>query len=224
MDSLSVELAAADAAFPGAVDAAQLFQNSAKAGGIDLSVNRVANDGYWSEVWMKHPFSAVYWGGRPVEDSMLTLAYASGASWNDTFWDNDRFNKLLVEARAELDEAKRREMYLRDAGDPERRWRHHPSDVRQLRLCIDQEGRHHRQFRLQLGHGWRALDGALVDGLIGHSISSLAGWPEPAIGQPTKCRRGSVPAAFFDAQRVSDSSGIAVVWTTRSVTFRSVRA
>ncbi|MEM8878666.1 MAG: ABC transporter substrate-binding protein [Pseudomonadota bacterium] len=111
LDGLSVELAAADAAFPGAVDAAQLFQNSAKDAGIDLTVNRVANDGYWSDVWMTHPFSAVYWGGRPVEDSMLTLAYASGASWNDTFWENGRFNELLVAARAELDEAKRREMY-----------------------------------------------------------------------------------------------------------------
>ena len=37
-------------------------------------------------------------------------------------WNNERFNKLLVEARAELDEAKRQEMYvemqriLRDEG------------------------------------------------------------------------------------------------------------
>ena len=112
LDSLEVEVAAADAAFPGAVDAAQLFQNSAKAAGIDLTVNRVANDGYWSNVWMTHPFAAVYWGGRPTEDLMLTLAYSSGADWNDTFWENERFNTLLVKARAELDEAKRREMYF----------------------------------------------------------------------------------------------------------------
>ncbi|MGF1562985.1 MAG: ABC transporter substrate-binding protein [Geminicoccaceae bacterium] len=111
LDSLSVELAAADAAFAGAVDAAVLFQNSAAAAGIDLKVKRTPNDGYWSDVWMTHPFCAVYWGGRPVEDAMLTLAYSSGAAWNDTFWENERFNELLVAARAELDEAKRREMY-----------------------------------------------------------------------------------------------------------------
>ena len=70
------------------------------------------NDGYWADVWMKHSFSAVYWGGRPVEDAMFSTAYASGASWNDTFWENERFNELLVTARAELDEAKRREMYF----------------------------------------------------------------------------------------------------------------
>ena len=111
LDSLSVELAAADAAFPGAVDAAVLYQNSAEAANIDISVKRVPNDGYWSDVWMVHPFCAVYWGGRPVEDAMLTTAYAAGADWNDTFWENERFNTLLVAARAELDEDKRRAMY-----------------------------------------------------------------------------------------------------------------
>ena len=38
LDSLKVSLSAADAAFPGAVDAAVLFQNSAKKAGIDLQV------------------------------------------------------------------------------------------------------------------------------------------------------------------------------------------
>ena len=42
---------------------------------------------------------------------MFTTAYAADASWNDTFWKNDRFNELLIQARAELDTAKRREMY-----------------------------------------------------------------------------------------------------------------
>ena len=72
---------------------------------------REPNDGYWSNVWMKKPWSAVYWGGRPTEDWMFTTAYASGAAWNDTFWENERFNMLLKQARAELDEAKRRAMY-----------------------------------------------------------------------------------------------------------------
>lgn len=111
LDSLDVTLSAADAAFAGAVDAAVLYQNSAKAAGINLKVNRMPNDGYWADVWMKHPFSAVYWSGRAIEDAMFSTAYASGVAWNDTFWDNARFNELLVKARAELDEEKRRAMY-----------------------------------------------------------------------------------------------------------------
>ncbi len=47
---------------------------------------------------------------------MFSTAYAAGADWNVSFWSNDRFNKLLVEARAELDEAKRREMYVEMQG------------------------------------------------------------------------------------------------------------
>jgi peptide/nickel transport system substrate-binding protein len=73
---------------------------------------REPNDGYWSDVWMKKPFCAVYWGGRPTEDWMFSIEYAADAKWNDAYWKHERFNKLLKLARAELDEKKRREMYV----------------------------------------------------------------------------------------------------------------
>ncbi|NDR58832.1 ABC transporter substrate-binding protein [Aliiruegeria sabulilitoris] len=111
LDSLNIDLSAADAAFAGAVDAAILYQNSVAAAGITLNVKRVPNDGYWSDVWLKHPFCACYWGGRPTEDGMFTTAYAAGAAWNDSRFADARFNELLVTARAELDDAKRRQMY-----------------------------------------------------------------------------------------------------------------
>ncbi len=111
LDTLEVTLTAADAAFTGAVDAAVLFSEKAAAAGITITVDRAPNDGYWDNVWMQKPFCASYWGGRPVEDQMFTTAYARGAAWNDSFWDHERFNELLVAARSEVDEDKRREMY-----------------------------------------------------------------------------------------------------------------
>lgn len=111
LDSLTVDLSVAEAAFAGAVDAGVVFAEHAAAAGITINVVREPNDGYWSNVWMNKPWSAVYWGGRPTEDWMFSTAYASGAAWNDTFWEHERFNELLAEARAELDEAERREMY-----------------------------------------------------------------------------------------------------------------
>lgn len=111
LDSLSVELSVADAAFAGAVDAGVLYQNSAEQAGINISVNRVPNDGYWSDVWLKHPWCASYWGGRPTEDAMFATAYSAGAAWNESNWEHPRFNELLISARSELDEAKRREQY-----------------------------------------------------------------------------------------------------------------
>ena len=111
LDSLEVSLSAADAAFGGAVDAAVLYSARAEKAGIKIKVVREPNDGYWSDVWMKKPWSAVYWGGRPTEDWMFATAYAADAAWNDTFWNHERFNALLIEARSELDEGKRAEMY-----------------------------------------------------------------------------------------------------------------
>jgi peptide/nickel transport system substrate-binding protein len=43
---------------------------------------------------------------------MFSLAFKSGVDWNESFWSNDRFDALLVEARAELNQDKRREMYF----------------------------------------------------------------------------------------------------------------
>jgi peptide/nickel transport system substrate-binding protein len=116
MDSLTVDLSAADAAFPGAVDAAVLYKEHAAAAGITINVVREPDDGYWSNVWLKKPWCMVYWGGRPTEDWMFSQAYARGADWNESHLDHDKFNQLLVAARAELDEGKRRDMYIEMQG------------------------------------------------------------------------------------------------------------
>ena len=124
MDSLSVDLSVADAAFPGAVDAGALFAESAKAANIALNLIREPNDGYWKDVWNKKPFCACYWAGRATADWMFSTAYEAGVPWNGTQWEHERFNVLLKAARAELDESKRREMYaemqqiVRDEGGP----------------------------------------------------------------------------------------------------------
>ena len=112
LNSLSVKFHAADTGFAGSVDAGALMRESAKAAGIDVEVVREPNDGYWSNVWMQKPFSACYWSGRPTEDWIFSQIYYSKADWNDTHWKNADFDRLLVTARAETDEAKRREMYV----------------------------------------------------------------------------------------------------------------
>ena len=111
MDGLSVELSAADAAFDGAVDAAVLYAEHAKAAGININVIRESNDGYWSNVWQNKPWSMCYWSGRPTQDWMWTIAYEDGGAWNDNHWSNPRFQELLKQARVETDSAKRKDMY-----------------------------------------------------------------------------------------------------------------
>ena len=111
LSELKVDLRAAESAFPGAVDAAVLYKERAAKCGITINVVREPNDGYWSNVWMKQPWCASYWGGYTTESEMFTTGYAEGAAWNDTFWSHERFAKLMAEAKAELDDNKRREMY-----------------------------------------------------------------------------------------------------------------
>jgi len=111
LSSLKIDLSSSDGAYPGAVDAATLYKEHAAKAGIEINLIREPADGYWSNVWLKKPFVAVSWSGRATEDWMFSTAYAAGVAWNDSHWNHERFNKLLVEARAELDQAKRAEMY-----------------------------------------------------------------------------------------------------------------
>ncbi|MFM7446040.1 MAG: ABC transporter substrate-binding protein [Tabrizicola sp.] len=121
-DGSPIVLRTAPGAFPGAVDAANLFAASANAAGIPLQVQLEPDDGYWANVWNVQPFCASYWGGRPVQDQMYSTAYLSTAEWNDTKFVNAKFDELLVAAKGELDQAKRKGMYtemaniLRDEG------------------------------------------------------------------------------------------------------------
>lgn len=106
-----VLLRTSDNSFPGAPDAAALFQQSLSAAGVPLEIKREPNDGYWSEVWNKQPFCTSYWSGRPVQDQMYSTAYLSTADWNDTRFNNEQFDQLLVAARAELNQDTRTQMY-----------------------------------------------------------------------------------------------------------------
>ncbi|MGI3210692.1 ABC transporter substrate-binding protein [Roseovarius tibetensis] len=110
-ENLSVNLSVADSVYTGAVDMCVLYAEQAKAAGIDINVVREPNDGYYSDVWLKKPFSTVSWGARPTPDVMFTLAYKDDAAWNESRWQNERFNELLLKAKGELDQELRAEMY-----------------------------------------------------------------------------------------------------------------
>ena len=92
LSNLKVELSASDGLYAGAVDTTVLYSEHAKAAGIELIPKRVPDDGYWSDVWLKHPWCASYWSGRPTEDWMFTQGYSETSNWNESYWKNTRFN------------------------------------------------------------------------------------------------------------------------------------
>jgi peptide/nickel transport system substrate-binding protein len=96
----------------GFLDQAVVYQEFAAKAGVKIEVIKKPADGYWEVVWLKEPWVMCYWNGRNTVDWMFSTAYSGDAKWNDTHWKNERFDKLLKEARAELDEKKRAEMYF----------------------------------------------------------------------------------------------------------------
>lgn len=95
----------------GSVDMAMLLQQSAFKAGLKLKIKRVSADGYWSNHWMKSPMSFGNVNPRPSADLVFTQFFKSDAPWNGSLWKSERFDQLLVQARAETDEAKRKQMY-----------------------------------------------------------------------------------------------------------------
>jgi len=103
-----IVLQASDAAFNGAVDMATLLQADAAKAGIKMDVKKEPADGFWDNVWLKGAFVESYWGGRAAATQMLSVAFGPNAPWNESHWKSDKFTKLLDDARAETDEAKRK--------------------------------------------------------------------------------------------------------------------
>ncbi len=88
-----------------------LMQTNLAKIGFDLKIRKVPNDGYWGAVWRVEPINVTSWNMRPTSNSMLAIAFAPGAPWNDSYWDHPRMGELLKLSLAELDPAKRHEMY-----------------------------------------------------------------------------------------------------------------
>ena len=57
------------------------------------------------------PDKAAFYYKKAGAPKLTFQLYAAEASWNDTFWKHPRFNYLMVQARGELNDDRRREMY-----------------------------------------------------------------------------------------------------------------
>jgi peptide/nickel transport system substrate-binding protein len=101
----------ASAAAEASVDMAAMLQQAGAKAGLTLAVNRVPADGYWSNHWFKHPLTFGNTNPRPTADLLFSTLFKSDAPWNESGWNNERFDQLLLAARGEGDEAKRKQMY-----------------------------------------------------------------------------------------------------------------
>jgi peptide/nickel transport system substrate-binding protein len=93
------------------VEMATLLQQAGSKIGMEFDIQRVPSDGYWSNYWLKAPVHFGNINPRPTPDILFSLLYDSGAPWNESQFKSGKFDKMLVEARGELDFGKRKEIY-----------------------------------------------------------------------------------------------------------------
>src|SRR6056297_1814016 len=89
--------------------------------GITVRRTILPGASFWPN-WQTFPFSLTQWNHRPLAVQALSLAYRSGAVWNETGYANPAFDALLDQAMALSDATARRavmakiETMLRDDG------------------------------------------------------------------------------------------------------------
>ncbi len=78
---------------------ATVMQEMWKDAGITCNINVVPNGQYW-DVWTTAPLGTTVWAHRPLGVINLSLAYRSGASWNESAYANETFDELLTKAES----------------------------------------------------------------------------------------------------------------------------
>ena len=111
LENTAIDFYASDVPGAGTLAACQVLQQSAAAAGINLNLIQPPADTYWSSVWIQKPLTASGWDMRPVPDLMFSIAFKSDSDWNETKYADERFDKLLLEARSTVDFDKRKAMY-----------------------------------------------------------------------------------------------------------------
>jgi peptide/nickel transport system substrate-binding protein len=86
---------------------AEVMRDQMAEAGIRLNINIMPAARYW-EIWTQTPFGITAWTHRPLGTMVLSLAYRSGAAWNETGYSNPEFEAALDEAEATLDVEERR--------------------------------------------------------------------------------------------------------------------
>ncbi len=107
-DSLDLTLYTSTVA-QGMVEYATAFKQGAAPGGVNIDIVQSPEDSYWSDVWLKKPFTCVQWNGRP-DDQALSIVYLSDADWNESHYKSDKLDSLIKGARGQT-EADRKQSY-----------------------------------------------------------------------------------------------------------------
>ena len=87
------------------------IREMARAAGFRINVETMAHATYLKQVWKKGDFYVGFYNMQPTEDALFKLLLTSDAAWNETRWNNAKFDELVEAARTTTDTGKRAELY-----------------------------------------------------------------------------------------------------------------
>jgi peptide/nickel transport system substrate-binding protein len=107
-EGLTIELTTA-AMFRGAIEGAEVFAEQAKGAGVKVKLRKVDTGTYVGENFTKWHFAQDWWATRNYLTQVAQTDLPE-SPYNETHWEDPKYVKLIREARAELDEGKRKEI------------------------------------------------------------------------------------------------------------------
>ena len=96
--------------FNGIVEAAQVFAEQAKGAGVNVKVRKVDTGTFYDpDKYLKWPFAQDFWASR-VYLAQVAQGDLPTSPFNETHWKDPKFVSLIQQARAEADDAKRKDI------------------------------------------------------------------------------------------------------------------
>ncbi|MCF3948341.1 ABC transporter substrate-binding protein [Acidiphilium sp. AL] len=107
-EDLKIELVTSHIA-QGAVRAAQVLAEQAKAAGVHIRLRKVTTDVMYGPNYLKWDFSQDWWNYKPYL-AQVAMELLKTSPFNETHWNDAAYTKLYMQAQATLDAAKRYEI------------------------------------------------------------------------------------------------------------------
>jgi len=91
------------------LDVVQVMVEDWAKAGINVKIQTLPASVFWDR-WTEYPFSFTAWGHRPLGMMVLSLAYRTGAPWNESSFSDAEFDSLLSDIGGTVDPEGRKEV------------------------------------------------------------------------------------------------------------------
>lgn len=107
-EALKVTLDASSVA-PEMLESATLFAEQAKGAGVEITINNVPAVDYYEPGYLNYTFGQSSWVANTVS-GLMQGSVGPDATFNETHFSDENFDRLFTESQATLDETKRAEL------------------------------------------------------------------------------------------------------------------